>query len=150
MFKKTITYTDYNGEKHTEDFYFHLNKAEIIEMETSEEGGYIEMIKRVVEAKDMPTIMKVFKTFILKSYGLKSADGKRFEKSEEISKAFEQSEAYSELFMELCSNPDEAAKFVSYIIPLDDKQRAEVQARINEENAKKSEITELPSSTSES
>lgn len=119
MLKKTITYTDYNGNERTEDFYFNLTKAEIMEMEMSTTGGLAEMITRIVAAQDQPAIIKIFKDLVLKAYGEKSADGKRFVKSEEIASGFSQTEAYSILFMELATDADAAAKFVNGIVPAD-------------------------------
>lgn len=119
MLKKTITYKDYNGNERTEDFYFNLSKAEIMEMEMGITGGYSEMIQRIVNAQDAPSIIKIFKDLVLKAYGVKSADGKRFEKSEELSREFSQTEAYSILFMELATDADAAAKFVNGIVPAD-------------------------------
>lgn len=119
MLKKTITYTDYNGIERTEDHYFNLTKAEIMEMEMSTTGGLAEMIQRIVAAQDAPAIIKIFKELILKAYGEKSPDGKRFIKSPEIATAFEQTEAYSQLFMELATDADAAAKFVNGIVPGD-------------------------------
>lgn len=117
MLKKTITYHDYNGVEYTQDFYFNLSKAEIMEMELGTTGGLAEMIQKIVAAQDAPSIIKVFKDLILKSYGEKSDDGKRFIKSAEISTAFSQTEAYSELFMELATNAEAAAAFVNGIVP---------------------------------
>lgn len=117
MLKKTITYVDYNGTERKEDFYFNLSKAEIMEMEMGTTGGMVEMINRIVAAQDAPAIIDVFKTMILKAYGEKSADGKRFIKSKEISEAFSQTEAYSQLFMELATDADAASKFVNGIVP---------------------------------
>ena len=117
MLKKTITYTDYNGVERTEDFYFNLTKAELMEMEIGTTGGMADMIKRIVDAKDAPAIIKIFKELVLKAYGEKSADGKRFVKSPEISNGFAQTEAYSQLFMELATDADAAAAFVNGIIP---------------------------------
>lgn len=119
MLKKTITYTDYNGAERTEDFYFNLSKAEIMEMEMSTAGGLAELIQKIVAAQDAPAIIKIFKDLILKAYGEKSPDGKRFIKSDENTKAFEQTEAYSNLFMELATDADAAAKFVNGIVPAD-------------------------------
>ena len=119
MLKKTITYTDYNGTERKEDFYFNLSKAEIMEMEMGTSGGLAEMIQRVVAAQDAPAIIKIFKDLVLKAYGEKSADGKRFIKSEELKTAFSQTEAYSNLFMELATDADAAAKFVNGIVPGD-------------------------------
>lgn len=117
MFTKSITYTDYNGITRTEDFHFNLNRAEIAEMELSISGGMSEMLKKIVNTQDMPALIKIFKEFILKAYGVKSTDGKHFEKSEELSRAFSQTEAYVELFMELASNADKAAEFINALIP---------------------------------
>ncbi len=122
MLKKTITYTDYNGTERTEDFYFNLSKAEAMEMEMGTSGGLTETIKKIVAAQDSPSIIKIFKDFILKAYGEKSLDGKRFIKSKEISEAFSQTEAYSQLFMELATNADAAAEFVNGIVPQDAKK----------------------------
>lgn len=119
MLKKTITYTDYNGVERTEDFYFNLSKSEVIEMEMGTNGGYAEMIRKIVDAQDMPSIIKIFKDLVLKAYGEKTPDGKRFVKSEEISEAFAQTEAYSNLFMELATDSKAAADFVNGIIPND-------------------------------
>ena len=117
MLKKTITYTDYNDVERTEDFYFNLTKAELMEMEMGAVGGLSGMIEKIVSAKDATAIIKVFKELVLKAYGEKSADGKRFIKSKEISDAFSQTEAYSQLFMELATDADAASKFVNGIAP---------------------------------
>lgn len=117
MLKKTITYTDYNDTERTEDFYFNLSKAEIMEMEMGTTGGMAEMIQKIVSTQDAPAIIKIFKDLVLKAYGEKSPDGKRFMKSKEISMAFSQTEAYSNLFMELATDADAAAKFVNGIVP---------------------------------
>ena len=119
MLKKTITYTDYNGTERTEDFYFNLTKAEIMEMEMSTTGGLAEMIQRIVSAQDAPAIIKIFKELVLNAYGQKSPDGKRFIKTEALKEEFSQTEAYSQLFMELATDADAAAKFVNGIIPKD-------------------------------
>lgn len=122
MLKKTITYTDYNEITHTETYYFNLSKAECMEMEMSTSGGLTEMINKIIETQDIPAIIKIFKDLILKAYGVKSPDGKRFIKSEELSTAFAQTEAYSVLFMELATNAEEAAAFVNGIMPSIDKK----------------------------
>lgn len=127
MLKKTITYTDYNQVERTEDYYFNLTKAEVMEMEMSTSGGMAEMIQRIIAAQDSPAIIKIFKELILKAYGQKSPDGKRFIKSDEVSTAFAQTEAYSNLFMELATDADAAAKFVNGIIPADVAQQAASQ-----------------------
>lgn len=108
---------DYDGNERTEDFYFNLSRAEITEMEVSETGGLVNMIERVIAEQDAKQIIKIFKDLILQSYGVKSPDGKRFIKSDELREAFTQTEAYSDLFMELAENADSATTFVNGIIP---------------------------------
>lgn len=117
MLKKTITYTDYNGNERTEDFNFNLSKAEILEMEMSTTGGLTEMIQNVVKAQDQPAIIKIFKDLVLKAHGVKSADGRQFVKSQEIRDAFASTEAYSNLFMELATDANAASDFVNGITP---------------------------------
>lgn len=119
MLKKNITYSDYNGVERKEDFYFNLSKAELMEMEMSTAGGLAERINKIVATQDSVAIMQIFKDLILRAYGEKSADGKRFMKSKELSEAFAQTEAYSILFMELATDADAAAKFVNGIVPAD-------------------------------
>lgn len=129
MLKKTMTYTDYNGVERTEDFYFNLSKAEVMEMQMSTTGGLAEMIQRIVAAQDAPAIIKVFKDLVLKAYGQKSADGKRFIKSDALAEEFAQTEAYSQLFMELATDADAAAAFVNGIVPADVAKQAALQAQ---------------------
>ena len=129
MLKKTITYTDYNGAERTEDFYFNLSKAEITEMEMGVKGGLTETITRSVAAQDSPAIIKIFKDLILKAYGVKSPDGKRFEKSEELSTEFAQTEAYSNLFMELAFDANKAAEVINGIVPADLAKEAAKEAK---------------------
>lgn len=117
MLKKTVTYVDYNGVERTEDFYFNLSKAEVAEMEMSVEGGYSKMLEEIVKSNDNVRIIELFKRILLQSYGEKSADGKRFVKSKELSEAFSQTEAYSEIFMELALDEKAAADFINGIMP---------------------------------
>lgn len=129
MLKRTITYPDYNGGTRTEDFYFNLTQAEITEMELSVDGGLVEMINRIVAAQDGRQIIATFKDIILRAYGEKSPDGKRFVKSQELRDAFSQTEAYSKLFMELATDADAAAAFVNGIVPAQSAAPAAAPAR---------------------
>lgn len=117
MLIETRTYIDYNGNERTEDFYFNLTKAEIMEMEMTTTGGFAEMVQRIVAAQDAPAIIKIFKDIILKAYGQKSPDGKHFIKNDKLREEFAQTEAYSDLFMELATDADKAAKFINGIVP---------------------------------
>lgn len=119
MLKKTITYTDYNGIERTEDFRFNLTKAELVDMQLSASGGFTEFVDKIIKAKDVPTMIKLFKDLVFKSYGEISDDGKRFIKSKELSEAFSQTEAYSILYMELVMDDKAAADFVKGILPHD-------------------------------
>lgn len=117
MIKKVITYTDYNGVERTEPFYFNLSKAELIEMETSVDGGLSDCLKKISVARDMPKIYAFFKDLILKSYGEKSDDGRRFIKSAQLSEEFSQTEAYSTLYVELATDADKGLEFINGIMP---------------------------------
>ena len=119
MLKKTIKYTDFNDNEISEDFYFNLSKAELIEMETKSNGGLKSKLERLINTRDISAIMEMFKEIIISSYGVKSDDGKRFIKSKEITDAFVQSNAYSELYVELASNSEAAIDFITHIIPAD-------------------------------
>ena len=117
MLKKTITYEDFNGDEVTEDFFFHLSKAELIELEMSQQGGLSQWLQNVVAAEDGKAIITEFKKIILSAYGVRSADGKRFTKNQQLRDQFESTEAYSVLFVELVTDTDSAAAFVNGIIP---------------------------------
>lgn len=141
MIKETITYTDYNGTERTEDFMFNLTKTELTEMEIDTDGGLSSTIKRIVDAKDQREIMKIFKTILFKSYGEKSLDGRRFVKSDEISKAFSETPAWDKLFNELCSDSKKAADFVNGII---DSAMADVKATETSTNSNSTTIVPMP------
>lgn len=117
MLKKTITYEDFNGDTVSEDFFFHLSKAELVELEMSHEGGLSEALKRIVAASDGKAIIAEFKKIILGAYGKRSDDGRRFIKNQQIRDEFESTEAYSVLFMELVTNTDSAIEFINGVIP---------------------------------
>ena len=117
MLKMTRTYEDYNGVSRTEDFYFNLTEAEVTELEVSVDGGLVEMINRIVASRDGKQIIALFKDVILRAYGEKSPDGKRFIKNQELRDAFAQTNAYSDLFMELATDAQAASAFVNGIIP---------------------------------
>ena len=117
MVVKKIKYTDFNGVEREEEFMFNLTEAEITEMELMTDGGLSDSIKKIVSAQNTPEIIKTFKMLLLKSYGEKSADGRRFIKSEELTEAFTQTNAYSQFFMELATDDKAAIAFINGIIP---------------------------------
>lgn len=128
MFKKTIEYTDFNGEARKEDFYFNLTKAELLEMQLSASGGLQGYLMRIIETKDMPKLVEIFKEIIMKSYGEKSLDGRQFIKNDEVRERFSCSPAYSELFMELATNEEAAAEFINNLLP-DDYKPSEAEMK---------------------
>lgn len=121
MIKKTISYVDYDGVERKEDFYFNLTKAEVMEMELTFEGGLGKYLQKIIDSKDAPQLITIFKDLILKAYGVKSNDGKSFNKVDseghKLGIAFSQTEAYSELFTELAVNTEAASEFVNGIMP---------------------------------
>ena len=112
MIKKTIKYTDFNGNQNEETFYFNLTEAELTKMELCKKGGMSNFIKEAVESGDNASLLELFTNLILESYGVKSEDGKRFVKNATLKEEFEQSAAYSALFMEIATNPESAEAFV--------------------------------------
>lgn len=146
MLKKSIKYTDFNGDQVTEDFYFNLSKAELVELELSHEGGLKNSLEKIVADEDGAGIVRELKNIILKSYGKKSADGRRFIKNQELRDDFESTEAYSELFMSLATDAGAAAEFVQGIVPTDltDEDVAKIanqSAEISEAESKKRVVT---------
>ena len=128
MLRKKIKYVDFNDVEREEEFYFNLSKAELMEMEFGTVGGFSEMVKRIVAAQDQPTLMQIFKEFILKAYGEKTADGKHFMKFDaagnRLSANFEQTEAYSVLYMELLTDANAASDFINGVVPADIAKQA--------------------------
>ncbi|WP_207666233.1 hypothetical protein [Faecalibacterium sp. AF10-46] len=119
MLKKTISYTDYDGNQRTEDFYFNLSMAELTEMQMSVEGGMRGYIQRIMAANDQTALMKLFKDVLLMTYGKKSDDGRLFLKNDAIRAEFEASPAFSAIYMELMSDAQKAADFINGLMPAD-------------------------------
>lgn len=117
MLTKTIKYTDFNGQNKVKNFDFHLSKAELAEMDLVEKAGIEQTIKKMINEDDRENIVKLFKGLVLKSYGVRSADGERFEKSDAIREAFEQHPAYDILFMELISSEKAMSDFINAVVP---------------------------------
>lgn len=117
MLKKPITYENFDGETVTEDHYFNFSKAELVELEVSEKEGFSELLQKVVKAEDGAAIVSNFKKIIMLAYGVRSEDGKRFDKSDEVKKAFMETEAYSALFMQLAMDTDFATEFINGVMP---------------------------------
>ena len=137
MYKKTINYTDFDGNPRSEDFYFNLTKAEMVKMELKANGMQA-MLKRITESEDSYRVAEVIEDIICRSYGEKSLDGKRFVKSQEIMDAFKATDAYSELFMELMQNAESASAFVNGIMPADLREAA--QAEMEKQKAEGKEL----------
>lgn len=144
MYTRTIEYEDYDGNKRTIEAHFHLNKAELMEMQASWDGGLDKLLKKIVEEKDQKRMIEMFKMIIVKSYGEKSLDGNRFMKSPEITEAFTQTEAYSEFFMLLATDDKVAAEFVNGIMPKNMIEEAK-KAQLEAEN--KPQIAAVPNQT---
>lgn len=135
MLKIAKTFTDYDGNSRTEDFYFNLSKAELMKMEMGESGGLEKLLRKIIAEQDNVQIMKYFDEIISKAYGEKSADGRRFIKSPELTEAFKQTEAYSEIFMDLITDAGKAADFVNQVLP----DVSDLPSQVGAEN-----VTNLP------
>lgn len=119
MLKKSVTYLDFNDKEVTEDFYFHLSKAELVELEVNTEGGLQETLQKIIDTEDNREIWNYFKKFVLLSYGQKSEDGKHFLKSDSLRLQFESTNAFDTLLMTLLEDGDEGASFFNGIMPKD-------------------------------
>ena len=119
MYKIRDKYEDYDGNERVEEFYFNLTKAEITDMELTTEGGMSAMLNRIIAAKDTSKLIAVFKDLILRSYGQKSPDGRRFIKSDELTKEFTETPAYSQIYLRLATDDKAATEFVNNVIPKD-------------------------------
>lgn len=135
MLKITKTYEDWNGMERTEDFYFNLSEAEITELQIGTVGGFAETIEKIINAKEQPELIKIFKDLVLMSYGEKTADGRHFRKNDEVKNGFVDNPAYSIIFMELVSDAKKAAEFINGIMPKS-IDKAELQKKTNELMAK--------------
>lgn len=125
MIKQTITYTDYNGNERTEEYWFNLSKAELLRLETTTKGGFQKMLENAVASEDNYRIIEVFEDLIKHSVGMKTLDGKYFKKSKEFVEDFMQSEAYSTLLFDLLQDVDKANSFIRGIMPSDLMAQAE-------------------------
>ena len=120
MLKKTMTTVDFGGIERTEDYYFNLTKAEIMEMQLCTDGGFVETVKKIVEAKNQLELTHLFKKIICASYGVLSPDGRKFVKNQQVLDDFMATQAYSDLYIELLSGDGKAAEdFVNGILPKD-------------------------------
>lgn len=141
MLKKTVTYTDYDGNERTEDFYFNLTKAELTGLFNSINGGLQAYLDQILKSKDAPKIMDAFTKILAASYGVKSLDGRRFSKSDEIFAEFKETEAYSQIFMELCTDSVAGAKFIEGVLPQD---LVEESKKLEALNKQENNIVALP------
>ena len=133
MRKETITYIDYNGDKRTEDFYFNMTKTELLRMEKDKNGSFSGILEKFIKANDQGDLFDAIESFIFKAYGVKSVDGRTFDKSEQLSRAFFNSPAYEALFDKLNEDSDYAYNFIMGIVPAELSK----QANENPETAKK-------------
>jgi len=146
MLKKTIKFNDVDGNTLEEDFYFNLTKAEALEIQFSHHGGLEEHVKQIVAAKQVDKLIELFKEILVKTVGRRSDDGRRFIKSKEITDDFLQTEAYSELFLQLATDSEFAIQFMKGIMPADIQQEIEKQG-LDKPQSEQPAITEAPSSS---
>ena len=141
MIKLTYTFKDYNDNERTEDYYFDLRQDELVKLEYSTKGGLSEKIKKLINAQDIPEIIKVFDEVIIASYGVKSADGREFVKDPEVTRAFMQTKGYEKLFMDFVTKEGFAANFFNNLIP------TEGVAPVVSEKKEESNIIEMTPNT---
>lgn len=131
MIKKTVTYKDFDGNERTEDFYFHLTEQELTEWELSIDGGLSGVLKRITQSTDTRKIMEIFKELLIRSYGVKTSDGRGFIKNKEVLDNFTCTQAFSDLYMELATNDKAASEFVNGVIPEHLMREANKEMKVN-------------------
>jgi hypothetical protein len=117
MIKKTITYTDFDGNERTEDFYFHLTEQELADWEFSVDGGLSGVLSKIVNSHDDVKLVQIFKDLLIRSYGEKTPDGRGFIKTKEVLNNFIYTQAFSDIYMELATDDKKASEFINGIIP---------------------------------
>lgn len=117
MIKREVPYKDFNGIDRKETVYFNLSETELIDMQMSKTGGLDVILRTIIDTNDQVQLYNIFKDLVLKAYGEKSEDGRRFIKSDELRHEFSQTEVYNKLWYGLATNADEASKFVNDLIP---------------------------------
>lgn len=145
MIKKTVTFEDYEGETHTQDFWFNLSKAELMEIELSEKGGFSEAMQEIIKKEDGKKIIGAFKTILLMSIGERRGPTE-FRKNDDIREAFEGSPAFSEIFMELATNAQAGADFVNGVMPrqLAEQVQSQKTDLVAKMQAKTEEMAHMP------
>ena len=131
MYKITETYTDYDDNQRTEDFYFNYSEAEIADLQFSVPGGLAGMIDKIIKTNDMPKLVELFRELIQKAYGEKSNDGRRFMKSPELTKEFTETVAYSQIYMRLATDSKAAQEFINKVVP---KSMKDKMQQANQQN----------------
>lgn len=120
MFTKILTYEDYDGKMRTEEFQFHLNRTELTDWLMVENGVTLDkVLETMVKKNDVKAMIDETKELMMRSYGRKSQDGRRFEKTDEILKDFMETEAFSIIHLELASDAEKLAEFISKVLPSD-------------------------------
>lgn len=135
MLKKTITYADYDGMERTEDFWFNLSKTELTKLDAELPGGVLGVLRKIIDKKDRKALVDFIETLILRSYGEKTLDGKRFVKTPDMAEEFMQTPAYDELFMSILSDTDSQTSFINGVIPQSMAKEIEQTDKKQVENA---------------
>ena len=131
MYKITETYTDYDDNQRTEDFYFNYSEAELTDLQFNVSGGLAGMIDKIIKTNDMPKLVELFRELIQKAYGEKSNDGRRFMKSPELTKEFTETVAYSQIYMRLATDSKAAQEFINKVVP---KSMKDKMQQANQQN----------------
>ena len=131
MYKITETYTDYDDNQRTEDFYFNYSEAELTDLQFSVSGGLAGMIDKIIKTNDMPKLVELFRALSQKAYGEKSNDGRRFIKSPELTKEFTETVAYSQIYMRLATDSKAAQEFINKVVP---KSMKDKMQQANQQN----------------
>lgn len=131
MFKKTVTYRDFNDVERTEEYFFHLSTTEVLKLEKNKDGSLSEQLEKIQRDEDEAAMLDMITKLVLLAYGEKSEDGRRFVKSDKLVEEFTETEAYSQIFLDIMTNENELIDFITGILPKEMSQ--EVQKAMKEQ-----------------
>ena len=89
MLKQVVTYTDFNDQPQTKELYFHISKARILDNlvlieEFQNLANSLSGPERELSTEEKQNIIRLVKSFMKLSYGVRSADGQSFRQRDEL------------------------------------------------------------------
>lgn len=122
MYKKELTFKDYDGKQRTETLLFHLNEVELVDIEVDKgPKGMLGYLENIQKTENTAEAVRFIKDLLRKSYGIKSDDGRQFIKSDAIWDDFSQTAAYPAMFALLVQSEVELEAFITGLPPAESR-----------------------------